>query len=83
MGWITTILARCLTPPATAPLIAMRWLTACATDSSETHPPCPPAVEYTSGDQARVAEEVKALPESAVVVRMLSDYAVLREQARA
>jgi hypothetical protein len=34
------------------------------------------------GCQARAADEVEALPEGAVVVRMLSDYAVLRDQAR-
>ena len=32
--------------------------------------------------QARAAAEVAALPEGAVVVRILSDYAVLRDQAR-
>jgi hypothetical protein len=44
---------------------------------------CPPVVEYSPNDQALAAEEVDALPESAMVVRMLSDYAVLRDQARA
>jgi hypothetical protein len=40
-------------------------------------------VEYSSADQARAADEVEALPEGAVIVRMLSDYAVLRDQTRA
>ncbi|MCV2449479.1 hypothetical protein E3D03_019685 [Paracoccus sp. DMF] len=40
-------------------------------------------VEYTAADQARAADEVEALPEGAVVVRMLIDYAVSRDQARA
>jgi len=44
---------------------------------------CPPVVEYSTADQARAAEEVETLPEGAVVVAMLSDYAVLRDQARA
>jgi len=44
---------------------------------------CPPVVEYNTAEQARAADEVEAMPENAVVVRMLSDYAVLREQARA
>lgn len=61
----------------------MLWLSACATAGSETRAPCPPVVEYTAADQAQAAEEVEALPESAVVLRMLSDYAVLRDQARA
>lgn len=50
---------------------------------SETRAPCPPVVEYTSTEEARAADEVEALPEGAVIVRMLSDYAVLRDQARA
>jgi hypothetical protein len=40
-------------------------------------------VEYTAEDQARAADEVEALSEGALIARMLSDYAVLREQARA
>jgi hypothetical protein len=40
-------------------------------------------VPYSATDQARAATEVAILPESAVVVRMLSYYAVMREQARA
>lgn len=40
-------------------------------------------VEYTARDQASAAAEVEALPEEAVVVRMLSDFAVMRDQARA
>ena len=74
---------RCWTLPAAAPLIAMLWLTGCAMGGSETSAPCPPVVEYTAADQSRAADEVEALPEGAVVVRMLSDYAVLRDQARA
>ena len=75
--------ARCSTPPPAALLIVMLWLTGCATGGSETHAPCPPVVDYTAADQARAAHEVEALPEGAVIVRMLGDYAVLRDQARA
>lgn len=75
--------ARCWTPPPAAPLIAMLWLTACAMAGSDITTPCPPVVDYTAADQARAADEIMALPESAVVVGMLSDYAVLRDQARA
>jgi hypothetical protein len=39
-------------------------------------------VEYSATDQARAADEVDELPEGAVVVRMISDYAVLRDQVR-
>lgn len=50
---------------------------------SEVAGVCPPVVEYSRVEQARAAEEVEALPEGAVIVRMLGDYAVLRDQARA
>jgi hypothetical protein len=50
---------------------------------SDTGAPCPPVVDYTAANQARAADEVKALPEGAVIVQMLIDYAVLRDQARA
>ena len=44
---------------------------------------CPPVVEHNTTEQARAADEVEALPEGAVIAWMLSDYAVLRDQARA
>lgn len=75
--------ARCSTPLPAALLIVVLWLSACAMGGSDARAPCPPAVDYTAADQARAADEVEALPEDAVVVRMLSDYAVLRDQARA
>ena len=75
--------ARCSTPPPAALLIAMLWLTGCAMAGSDARATCPPVVDYTAADQARAAEEVETLPEGAVIVRMLSDYAVLRDQARA
>ncbi len=52
-------------------------------DGSDTWAPCPPVVDYKAAEQARAADEVEALPEGAVIVRMLGDYAVLRDQARA
>lgn len=64
-------------------MIVTLWLTGCAMAGSEARAPCPPVVDYTAADQARAADEVEALPEGAVIVRMLSDYAVLRDQARA
>ena len=75
--------ARCWTPPAAVPLVAMLWLSACAMGGSEARAPCPPVVDYTRADQTRAADEVKSLPEGAAIVRLLSDYAVLRDQARA
>lgn len=75
--------AKCWTPPAAAPLIGMLWLSACAMGGSDTRAPCPPVVEYSAADQSRAANEVEAVSEGAVIIRMLGDYAVLRDQARA
>ena len=61
----------------------MLLLTGCATAGSEAKAPCPPVVEYSAAEQTRAADELKALPESAIILRMLIDYAVLRDQARA
>lgn len=64
-------------------VIGASYLTGCAMgDSDHSAHVCPPVVEYASADQARAAAEVDMLPEAAMVVRMLSDYAVLRDQAR-
>jgi len=62
----------------------MIFLTACARVGSDTAPgACPPVVAYSPAEQMRVAEEVAALPEEALIVAWLADYAVLRDQARA
>jgi hypothetical protein len=50
---------------------------------SEALATCPPVVDYSVADQARAAIEIEALPEGTVVLGMLSDYAVLREQVQA
>lgn len=75
--------ARCFLRPAAAPLIAMLLLTGCATGGSNGPSSCPPVVDYSATEQTRAADELKALPESAIILRMLIDYAVLRDQARA
>ena len=77
-------IARCWTRPQTALAAATLFLTACAGVSSDAPPSaCPPVVEYGRVEQARVAEELAALPEGALILGWLADYAVLREQARA
>ena len=44
---------------------------------------CPPVVTYGAELQVEVAGEVELLPEGSVVADLLSDYAVMRDQARA
>ena len=62
----------------------MIFLTACAGAGFEgTGGVCPPVVDYSRAEQARVAEEVAALPEGALIPDWLADFAVLRDQARA
>ena len=63
--------------------VAMILFSACATVSSEpVVGVCPPVVEYSAAEQARVSSEVEALPDDAVLINWLADYSVLREQAR-
>ena len=76
--------ARCWQPPAAALAAAMIFLTACAGAGFDgTYGACPSVVEYNRAEQTRLAEEVAALPEGAMIVDWLADYAVLRDQARA
>ena len=76
--------ARCWTPPRVALAAATIFLSGCAGVTSDAPPSaCPPVVTYSQAEQARVAEEVAALPEGALIPDWLADYAVLRDQARA
>ncbi|MDP3959908.1 MAG: hypothetical protein Q8Q26_07570 [Pseudorhodobacter sp.] len=75
--------AGCWTPPVAALLIAILWLSACATGGSDRlGQVCPPVVEYNRTTLNSAAIEIDDLPEDAVLTVMLSDYAVIREQAR-
>jgi len=59
-------------------------LAACATGDSEALTVvCLPVVPYDQAILDRAADELETLPTDAAVVRMLSDYAVMRAQARA
>ena len=63
---------------------ATNLLSGCATagsDGSGTGA-CPPVVAYSREFQARAAEELAVLPEHSAIAEMLSDYVVLRDQAR-
>lgn len=64
------------------PAIAALLLTGCATASSDGTA-CPAVIEYTREEQARAADELDVLPVDSVIVTMLQDYAVARDQARA
>jgi len=43
---------------------------------------CPPVVDYSRAVQMQAAGELALLPDGSVIVGMMSDYAVMREQAR-
>jgi len=74
--------AECSKPRFVALAIVTSLLSAYAKVSSErVTGVCPPVVAYDAGFQARAAEEVLARPEGSVLNKMLSDYAVMREQA--
>ena len=57
----------------------------CATGGSEPGviAACPPVAEYSREFQVRAAAELDLLSDGSAVAEMLSDYAVMREQARA
>ncbi len=64
--------------------IATSLLSGCATVGSEPGglAVCPPVVEYSRERQARAADELMLLPAPSAIAEMMSDYAVMREQAR-
>lgn len=75
---------RCWTRSHAALVVATLFLSGCAGVGFDAPSGgCPPVVEYSRAEQVRVADEVAALPDGAVIVEWLADYAVLREQARA
>ena len=65
--------------------LATIWLSGCATAGFDPRglAACPPVVEYSREFQRRAAEELVLLRKGSAIVGMLSDYAVMREQARA
>ena len=76
--------ARCWTQPRVALAAATIFLTGCAGGSFDTVPSaCPPVVDYSRAEQARVADELAALPGGTLIAEWLADYAVLRDQVRA
>ncbi len=76
--------AECLRLRLVGLVIGMSLLTGCGTVSSERAVGvCPLVVEYGPVFQVRAAVEMLELPEASTAVEMLSDYAVMRDQARA
>ncbi len=65
--------------------VATISLTGCATVASDTRVTtvCPPVFEYSREFQARAADELDLLPDGSAIAEMLSDYSVIRDQARA
>jgi len=43
---------------------------------------CPPVVDYSQSALDRAAGEISDLPDGTILTGMLSDYTVMREQAR-
>jgi len=80
-----TYSAKCWKRRLAALAIAASLLAGCGMGGSDGHGihACPPVVEYTAGLQAQAAAEAEALPRGSALAEMLSDYAVIREQARA
>lgn len=76
--------ARCWKQLLAALAIITSLLSGCATSVSEPRiaTVCPPVVEYAREFQARAAAEIDLLPESSAIAEMLSDYSVMRDQAR-
>lgn len=77
--------ARCWKQQLAALAIATSLLSGCATDGSETSGfgTCAPVVEYSREFQVRAAEDLALMPHGSAIGEMLSDYAVMRDQARA
>lgn len=77
--------ARCSTLQLAVLAIATIFLGGCVTGISEPRiaTVCPPVVEYSREFQARAADELDLLPEGSAILELLSDFAVMRDQARA
>jgi hypothetical protein len=76
--------AKCLRRQSVVLAIVASLLAGCATGVSDGRGvrACPPVVDYGAELQARAAAEVEMLPASSPLAGMLSDYVVMRDQAR-
>ena len=80
-----TFSGKCWKPRRVALAILASLPSACGTAGSERGAAvvCPPVVDYGGGVQVQAAAELELLPETSAVGTLLSDYAVMRDQARA
>jgi hypothetical protein len=80
-----TFSGKCWRPRRVALAIAASLLGGCGTAGSDRpgSVACPPVVGYGTEVQAQAAAEVDALPAGSALAGLLSDYAVMRDQARA
>lgn len=69
------------TPLPAALVIAPLLLIGCSPAGSRSA--CPPVVQYPIEVQRAAAAELRQLPQPSAIERMLADYAVMRDQARA
>jgi hypothetical protein len=79
-----TSIARCWRRRLAVLVIGTSLLSGCAMVSSEASGfgTCPPIIEYSREFQARAPEELALLPDELAIAEMLSDHAVMRDQAR-
>ena len=77
--------ARCWKRRLAVLAITTSLLSGCATGVTDVGGlgACPPVVEYSREFQSRSAEELALLSEGSAIAKMLADYAMIREQARA
>ena len=80
-----TFSGRCLKRRLAVLAIAASLPSGCGTAGSDRPAVavCPPVVDYRAKLQVQAAFELQAMPEGSAVETLLSDYAVMRDQARA
>ncbi len=76
--------ARCWRRRLAVLVIVTSWLIGCGVAGFETGgmEACPPVVDYSRAEQQRAVGEIASLPRDTVIIGWLSDYSVMREQAR-
>lgn len=58
-------------------------LAACGNNTPSVIPVCPTVTQWSNADQDRAADETAALPQSAMLRRVVADWITLRDQVRA